>query len=82
MNESPPVFYRTSSPLGPLPKKEKIGEIKEKEKREKKKKERKKKSEKNKEENEWCDYEFMIEFRLDHVWATLDFKSYLRAPFR
>ena len=32
-------------------------------------------SEKNKEVNEWCDHEVIIEFRLDHVWATLDFKS-------
>ena len=24
----------------------------------------------------------MIKFRIDHVWATLDFKSQVRAPFR
>ena len=27
MNESPPVFYRTSSPSGPLPKKSKMAKI-------------------------------------------------------
>ena len=44
-NESPPVFYRTSSPLGPLPKKRKKG--RKEGRKEGRKKERKKKFEKN-----------------------------------